>query len=140
MNILNHYTSAFQNYADFKGRTTRPQFWYFALLHFLAIVILSSIDSAIGTSLFSTIYLLATIVPALAIGVRRLHDAGHSGWLILLGLIPVLGAAILIILYVQPSKGAAPQAQTPMPATSPEAQPMQQTSAPQPETPKEDIM
>lgn len=140
MNILNHYTNAFRNYADFKGKATRPQFWYFALFHVIAIIVLSTVDNALGTSLFATIYLLAALIPALAIGARRLHDAGHSGWWILIGLIPVLGAAVLIILYVQPSKGSmrpAPEA-APQQAAMPAAQPIAEAQSIPGPTPTEE--
>ena len=54
---------------------------------------------------FYFIYALALLIPSLAIAVRRLHDTGKSGWMILLGLIPFIGFIILIVFYVQPSDG-----------------------------------
>ena len=51
------------------------------------------------------VYWFAVIIPSIAIAVRRLHDTGRSGWMILLGLIPLVGSIILIVFYVQPSDG-----------------------------------
>ena len=52
----------------------------------------------------SAIYGLILFIPYLAIGVRRLHDIGKSGWWMLVGLVPFLGALVLIYFMVQPSK------------------------------------
>ncbi len=60
------------------------------------------------SSIFLALYLLyvvAVVLPGIAIAVRRLHDTGKSGWYILLGLIPLVGFIILIVFYVQPSDG-----------------------------------
>jgi uncharacterized membrane protein YhaH (DUF805 family) len=51
------------------------------------------------------IYALAVLLPSLGIAIRRLHDTGKSGWMILLGLIPFVGFIILIVFYVQASDG-----------------------------------
>ncbi|MCD2526153.1 DUF805 domain-containing protein, partial [Bacillus licheniformis] len=47
------------------------------------------------------IYQLAVLVPSLAVNVRRLHDTGRSGWWILIGFLPIIGAVILLIFYCQ---------------------------------------
>ena len=92
----------FNKYADFSGRATRSEFWWFVLFIILASMVLSVV-SGILSGLFS----LATIVPSLAVGARRLHDIGRSGWWQLLGLIPVIGVLILIYWCVQPGDAAA---------------------------------
>jgi len=60
-------------------------------------------NSGIGMGLFSGIYFIAVLIPAIAVSVRRLHDSSLSGFWILLGFIPIVGAIILIILYVRDS-------------------------------------
>lgn len=66
--------------------------------------VLSILDASIGTgALLSGIFVLAAIIPAFAVGARRLHDTGKSGWLQLLVLIPLIGYIILLIFYVQDS-------------------------------------
>ncbi len=57
--------------------------------------------------LLSIVFSLAVLVPSLAVGARRLHDIGRSGWLQLLGLIPLIGAIILIYFYCQPGSAEA---------------------------------
>lgn len=92
----------FQKYADFNGRAKRPEFWWFVLFTFLASLILSMVSNVLY-GLFS----LATIIPSLAVGARRLHDIGRSGWWQLLGLVPVIGWLVLIFWCAQESNTAA---------------------------------
>jgi uncharacterized membrane protein YhaH (DUF805 family) len=86
-------------YADFNGRAARPEFWWFIAAQFLAGLILNMVLPMLGM-LFS----LAVLLPTLAAGSRRLHDIGKSGWLQLLGLIPVIGWLILIYWGAQPGQ------------------------------------
>ncbi len=100
-----------KHYADFQGRASRSEYWYFVLFSFLislAISIVTGIiGSILGTSVFSflsVIYSLAVLVPSVCLAIRRLHDSGKSGWFLLLGLIPFIGAIILIVLMVLDSE------------------------------------
>ena len=86
-------------YADFNGRAARPEFWWFILAQVVVGIILNMIVPVLG-GLFS----LAMLVPTLAAGSRRLHDIGKSGWLQLLGFIPLIGWAILIYWGAQPGQ------------------------------------
>jgi uncharacterized membrane protein YhaH (DUF805 family) len=88
----------FQKYADFSGRAKRPEFWWFVLFTFLASLILGVVSS-----MLSGLFSLAVIVPSLAVGARRLHDIGRSGWWQLIWLVPVIGWIILIYWCVQES-------------------------------------
>lgn len=99
---MNYYVRALKKYADFKGRDTRPQFWYFYLIHFIISLILGVIDNFIGSEIFVGLYGLAVLIPTLAIMTRRLHDIGKSGWWILtLFLVPFgLFIALTIILLI----------------------------------------
>jgi uncharacterized membrane protein YhaH (DUF805 family) len=109
---MNWYLDAVKNkYAVFDGRAHRQEFWHFMLFYFLIYFALSLFDHVIGavedqtgTGLFSGIYALAMLVPSLAVGARRLHDTGRSGWWQLLSLIPILGILILIFFFVQDSQ------------------------------------
>jgi uncharacterized membrane protein YhaH (DUF805 family) len=102
---MNWYKQALlHNYATFSGRARRREYWYFALGNVLAIVLLTVVDLSVGTyneeleiGAFSGLYLLAVLIPSIAVGVRRLHDTGRSGWWLLLSAVPVVGA--LVILY-----------------------------------------
>ena len=91
-------------YADFNGRAARPEFWWFVLAQIVVSLILNTILPLLG-GLFS----LAVLVPSIAVGSRRLHDIGKSGWLQLLGLIPIVGWIILIYWAAQPGDASANQ-------------------------------
>ncbi|MDB5942385.1 MAG: hypothetical protein JWQ13_1951 [Ramlibacter sp.] len=89
-------------YADFNGRAARPEFWWFVL----ALVVVSTILNAV-VAVLGMLFSLATLVPSLSAGARRLHDTGKTGWLQLLWIIPVLGWAVLIYLLAQPGEAGA---------------------------------
>ena len=91
------YVIPFQKYIEFEGRARRKELWIFAGVNFLISIILG----VIGLDLISTLFSLAIFLPGIAVGVRRLHDVGKTGWFMLIGLIPVVGWIILIYFYVQ---------------------------------------
>lgn len=93
------------HYADFSGRTTRKAFWMFVLVNFIVSVILTIIDEAVGVQVLSTLYSLLLIIPSVAIGARRLHDTDKSGWWQLIGIIPIVGWIILIIMLARKGDG-----------------------------------
>jgi uncharacterized membrane protein YhaH (DUF805 family) len=99
--LLNYYTGVLQNYAGFQGRARRAEYWYFALANFIVYVVLNIIGLAIGFPYLGAIYGLAILIPSLAVGVRRLHDTDRSGWWLLIGIIPLVGAIVLIVFTVQ---------------------------------------
>ncbi len=91
----------FSKYADFNGRAKRPEFWWFVLFIFLV-----SMGPGIASDILSGIFGLATLVPSLAAGARRLHDTNRSGWFQLIGIIPVIGWIILIVFLAQEGESA----------------------------------
>ena len=101
--------TCFQKYADFNGRATRPEYWWFTLFLFIGGVVMGLIDGAIfgfgetaGKPL-GILFSLGTLLPMLAVSVRRLHDLGRSGWWLLIGLIPLVGAIVLIVWFATKS-------------------------------------
>ena len=107
MNAFDYFILAFQKYADFSGRARRAEFWYFYLFHMLAIMVLSSIGGFFGSALGEMIgaipliaYFFISIIPILALVVRRLHDTNRSGWWYFIGAIPIIGVIILLIFLV----------------------------------------
>ena len=99
---------AYKLYFDFQGRSSRSEYWLFVLFVVIVAVALSALQmmgqgSTLGTiaGVLYGLFMLVTIIPSLSVGVRRLHDTDKSGWLILLGLIPLIGL-VLIYFYVQP--------------------------------------
>ena len=108
---MNWYLKALNQYADFNGRARRKEYWMFFLFNMVFAVLASLIDIAAGTAnldsgsgIFQGIYSLAVLIPGLAVGVRRLHDVGKSGWMLLIALIPIIGAIWLLVLMVTDSK------------------------------------
>ncbi len=91
-------------YADFNGRAARPEFWWFTLFNFVATNVGGMIFQVLGGLIG-----LALLVPALAVGTRRLHDVNKSGWLQLLWLVPIIGWGLLIYWCAQPGDDAANQ-------------------------------
>lgn len=104
MNFQEAIQVCFQKFADFNGRAKRPEFWWFALFCFLAAVILGIVSNSI-----SWIFSLATLIPSLAVGSRRLHDTNKSGWFQLIWLIPLIGWLIMIYLLIQEGNSEANQ-------------------------------
>ncbi|MCL2780748.1 MAG: DUF805 domain-containing protein [Actinomycetia bacterium] len=88
----------FKKYAVFTGRASRSEFWYWYLAGMIVSVVLSALDRvSIVFVIIALVWAVAIIVPELALSVRRLHDTGRSGWWLFLGLIPLVGAIILIV-------------------------------------------
>ena len=96
--ILEAVKLYFTRYTDFKGRSRRSEYWWASL----AIGILGGIVGAIIPDL-AWIWTLATLVPSLAICVRRLHDVGKSGWWYLWILLPIVGTIILLVQFCKDS-------------------------------------
>ena len=112
MDFMTAVRTCFSKYVDFSGRARRSEYWYFALFTFLVNIVTTVLDNILGTDydgttsggLISTVVSLALLLPSLAVGVRRLHDTGRSGWWILIGLIPIIGWILLIVWYCTDSK------------------------------------
>lgn len=108
---MNWYLKALKQYADFKGRARRKEYWMFILFNIIFAFLAALIDNIVGTAIpelgygiFYGIYALAVLIPSLAVIVRRLHDVGKSGWMYFIVLIPIIGAIWFIILMVKDSE------------------------------------
>ncbi|MBI9077484.1 MAG: DUF805 domain-containing protein [Desulfatibacillum sp.] len=107
---MHWYLDVLKKYTAFSGRAGRTEYWMFMLFNFLVACGLAIIESLIGlTGMISTLYSLAVLLPSLALCFRRLHDIGKSGWWVLIGLIPAIGAIVLLIFAVLPSQPASNQ-------------------------------
>ncbi|MBI5107373.1 MAG: DUF805 domain-containing protein [Rhodocyclales bacterium] len=88
--------TCFSKYANFDGRASRSEFWWFFLFSLLASMATSMISQTLS-ALFSLVMLL----PSLAVGARRLHDTNRSGWFLLLWFVPLIGWIVLLVWAVQ---------------------------------------
>lgn len=122
MGFLEAYKAYWKNYVNFSGRASVSEYWFAALWNILILGVLYTIITIVSVftfasvaaindqasfigaiplmllSLVTTLYSLACIIPSLSLTIRRLHDSNKSGWMILLGLIPMVGGIILIVL------------------------------------------
>lgn len=100
--------TVFGKYATFDGRAGRSEFWYWALFTFLVSLVFNVLSMYVASSLgyVGNLFSLATIIPSVAVGARRMHDIGKSGWWQLVNLVPVLGWLYFIYLAAQPSGSA----------------------------------
>jgi uncharacterized membrane protein YhaH (DUF805 family) len=104
---MNWYLQVLKNYAKFDGRARRKEYWMFFLFNLIFAIVATVLDNLLGLAIkdvgygpFYILYALATLIPGIAVGVRRLHDTGKSGWYLLLGLIPCVGGIILLVFFV----------------------------------------
>ena len=120
---MNDYLNVIRNnYANFSGRARRREYWMFTLVNTIISVVLYllvalfALPSMLANRdtgftpveiLFLVIYILyslAVLVPGIAVSIRRLHDAGYSGWMYLIVLVPLIGSIALLVLMIQDSK------------------------------------
>lgn len=114
-----------RRYAQFSGRSCRKEYWHYVLFLVICLIVLSVIETMLGLGTTERwaesvepgfgysagashnggplmgLFALATLIPSLAVGVRRLHDTDRSGWWLLIGLIPLIGAIVLLVFYVE---------------------------------------
>ena len=81
---MNWYLKVLQNYVNFSGRARRKEYWMFVLFNMIISIVLGIIAGLIHFELLGTLYSLAVLLPSIAVGVRRMHDVGKSGWFILI--------------------------------------------------------
>ena len=99
-----------KKYADFRGRARRTEYWMFVLFSAIFWVATMILDNLLGTKakddtvgVFYYLFTWATVLPRLAVLVRRLHDVGKSGWWVFISLIPIVGGIWLFVLTVTDS-------------------------------------
>jgi uncharacterized membrane protein YhaH (DUF805 family) len=93
------YLKALKSYAVFEGRSRRKEYWMFILINMIISLVLALLS--FGT--LESLYALAVFIPSLSVSVRRLHDTNRSGWWLLIGLVPFIGALVLIYFFIQDS-------------------------------------
>jgi uncharacterized membrane protein YhaH (DUF805 family) len=118
--------SFWSRYTMFKGRSRRSEYWFIQLFLILTNLAAAAIDLALmngdvdrfiangGGGILGLIWILVTILPALAVLVRRLHDTNRSGWWALIGLVPLVGGVVLFVFSVLDSTAGENQYGTPV--------------------------
>lgn len=81
---MNYYLKVLQNYAVFNGRARRKEYWMFFLFNVIFAFAFGFICGLLDVPNLANIYTLAVLLPGIAVGVRRMHDVGKSGWFILI--------------------------------------------------------
>ena len=95
---MNEYLTVWRKFADFNGRARRREYWMFVLINIIVSIVLSFVDAIMGLTtdsgqgIISGIYSLAILVPTIAVGVRRMHDTGHSGWWLIVPIVNLVFA------------------------------------------------
>lgn len=104
--IFDLYLEPWKKFAVGKGRARRKEYWFFYLGNFIIAIVLGATDGAlIGVGNFGafsplySIFELATVIPTIAVGIRRMHDTDHSGWWLLF---PIVN---LVFLFTDSQRG-----------------------------------
>jgi len=81
---MNYYLKVLQNYATFGGRARRAEYWWFVLVNVIISIVLGFVGGMMRVTFLSNIYSLVVLLPSIAVGIRRMHDVGKSGWFLLI--------------------------------------------------------
>jgi uncharacterized membrane protein YhaH (DUF805 family) len=108
---MNWYLKVLKQYLDFSGRARRKEYWFFTLFHIIFYGVCILLDALLGTSageggigfLYLT-YFLLTLIPSFALSIRRMHDIGKSGWMVLVSIIPIAGPIWFLVLTCMESE------------------------------------
>ncbi len=98
--------TCYSKYATFSGRASRSEYWWFYLFFILVGFVIGLLSEVSGIfSIVGGIFILGSIIPSIAAGVRRLHDTDKSGWWLLIGLVPFIGLLLIYFLAIAGTEG-----------------------------------
>ncbi|MDE2483269.1 MAG: DUF805 domain-containing protein [bacterium] len=115
---MHWYLAVLKKYAVFSGRARRSEYWWFAVFNVIAIAVLALVGGVLGAliagkeiagdiaTVLYGIYVIAVLLPSLAVSVRRLHDTGRSAWWLLLSFVPFANIVLLIFYCLDSQPGA----------------------------------
>ncbi|KUG08039.1 DUF805 domain-containing protein [Solirubrum puertoriconensis] len=102
---MQYFLHALKNYATFSGRARRKEYWMFTLFNIIFAIAAMVLDNVLGLAfdgigygMIYGLYSLGMLIPGLAVAVRRMHDVNKSGWFLLIGFVPLIGAIWLLVL------------------------------------------
>ena len=104
--IIENFISVVKRSLDFSGRAGRSEYWWFVVVGVAIGVVAQTFDLLIGVPVLSMVFMLAVFVPGVSVSVRRLHDTDRSGWWMLAGLVPLVGALVVLVLMALPGSEA----------------------------------
>lgn len=86
MSGFQYFVKVVKNYANFEGRARRSEYWYFTLFYYLIYIVLAVLDATMASDIgiLTVVLTFGLLIPSIAVGVRRMHDVGKSGWYILI--------------------------------------------------------
>jgi uncharacterized membrane protein YhaH (DUF805 family) len=99
MTFIDAIGVCFKKYAVFNGCASRPEFWWWVLFTVIVTLVFQRVSYSLSFA-----FSLATLLPNITVGVRRLHDTNRSGWWELLYFFPVIGWIVLIVFWVEPGQ------------------------------------
>ncbi len=102
MILVEAFQLALKNALIPQGRASRAEYWWFVLANLVVGIVIAILTRVSGIFVIVNIlYTLAIIVPGLMIAIRRMHDTNKSGWFLLIGIIPIVGSIVLIVMLAQ---------------------------------------
>jgi uncharacterized membrane protein YhaH (DUF805 family) len=108
---MHYYSAVLKKYAVFDGRATRKEYWMFTLWNSIIYIVLATVVGIVvvhtntrALLVIDGVYILSILLPSIGVTIRRLHDTGRSGWWMLINLVPIIGAIVLLVFFVQDSK------------------------------------
>ncbi|MGB2833773.1 MAG: DUF805 domain-containing protein [Methylotenera sp.] len=112
MTFVDSIKTCLAKYADFSGRATRSEFWWFQLFYILVYIglaivggVLSNATNSPSLMIVVLLPILGLLLPMLAANVRRLHDTDRSGWWLLISLVPLVGLVLIYFLVIAGTPG-----------------------------------
>ena len=103
MNFTQSLQTCYKKFFDFSGRASKSEYWWFWLYNIILYLLQFVFQGDLALLLYLVV--IANFIPMIAAGVRRIHDSNKSGWHLLIGVIPLIGLWVLVILAQDGSKG-----------------------------------
>lgn len=101
---MSWFVEVLKKYAVFSGRARRKEYWMFTLFYAIFEIVLMAVGYAIDFPALVAIFVVALLLPSLAVTVRRLHDTGRTGWWILIGIVPLVGFIVMLVFLCSDSQ------------------------------------
>lgn len=116
--VIENYMQVIKNATNFSDRAGRSEYWMFFLANFAIGIMLTVVDVVTGIPVLGLLFMLAMIVPGIAVTVRRLHDGDRSAWWLLAAFVPILGPIALLVLMAMPGTPTSNQFGPPAPGNA----------------------